>query len=205
MRARTPLTTMSAADHRALAPDTPIACAVITVSDTRTEETDTGGQRLVTGFRDAGHLLEFYRIVPDDGEAIRSVLLHLAGRVEVVVTTGGTGIGRRDRTVEVAERLIRKPLPGFGELFRVLSYETIGAAAILSRATAGLYGAEDGPAETLLFCTPGSEKGAALALDKLILPDLRHLVWEVVRQPSAAPPKTPTFPVDAETPTQAGA
>jgi len=195
---------MSADEHRALAPDTPVACAVITVSDSRTEETDTGGRRLADGLRDAGHLLEFYRIVPDDAEAIRSVLLHLAGRVEVVITTGGTGIGRRDRTVEVAERLIRKPLPGFGELFRLLSYESIGAAAILSRATAGLYGPEDGSAETLLFCCPGSENGVALALDKLILPDLRHLVWEIVRHPAAAP-TPPSFPVDPQRPLADGA
>ena len=84
------------------------------------------------------------------------MLLHLAGRVEVVVTTGGTGIGRRDRTPEVAGRLIQKPLPGFGELFRALSFQEIGAAAMLSRAKAGLYGPEDGPPETLLFCCPGS-------------------------------------------------
>ncbi len=188
---------MSADLHRARASATPpVTCAVVTASDTRTEADDTSGQALCDALRDAGHTLEFYRIVPDDGEAIRAVLLHLAGRVETVVTTGGTGIGRRDRTVEVAERLIQKPLPGFGELFRMLSFQDIGPAAMLSRATAGLYGAEDGPPETLLFCCPGSEAAVRLAMDRLILPDLRHLVWEVVRQPAEAPVSAPTFPVE---------
>ncbi len=192
---------MSAATHRARASaEPPVTCAVVTASDTRTEADDTSGKALCDGLREAGHTLEFYRIVPDDGEAIRAVLLHLAGRVEVVVTTGGTGIGRRDRTVEVADRLIQKPLPGFGELFRMLSFQEIGAAAMLSRATAGLYGPEDGPPETLLFCCPGSEPAVRMALDQLLLPDLRHLVWEVVRQPEPEPARAPQFPVDSASP-----
>ena len=174
----------SVADHQRLARDTPVSCAVVTVSDTRSEETDRSGDAIKDRLREAGHPVEFYRIVPDDGEAIRSVLLHLAGQVEVVITTGGTGISRRDTTVEVAERLIQTPLPGFGELFRMLSFEAVGAAAMLSRATAGLYGREDGPAETLLFCCPGSEAAVGLALDRLVVPDLQHLAWEVVRQPA---------------------
>ena len=186
---------MSVDQHRELAKDTPVTCAVITASDTRTEADDESGKLLCEGLREAGHTLEFYRIVPDDGEAIRTVLLHLTGRVEAVVTTGGTGIGRRDRTIEVATRLIRRPLPGFGELFRMLSYEEIGAAAMLSRATAGLYGPEDGDPETLLFCCPGSQPAVDLALNKLILPDLRHLVWEAVRKPVVDPPPPPEFPV----------
>lgn len=187
---------MSVAEHRAAAADAPVACAVVTVSDTRDESSDLSGKYLSNGLRDAGHLLEFYRIVPDDAEAIRTVLLHLAGRVEVVITTGGTGIGRRDRTPEVAERLIQKPLPGFGELFRMLSFETIGAAAMLSRATAGLYGPEDGDPETLLFCCPGSEDAVTLALERLILPDLSHVVHTVVRRPSSGSSSRTQFPVD---------
>ncbi|MDT7856440.1 molybdenum cofactor biosynthesis protein B [Rubrivirga sp. S365] len=179
---------MSAADHRELSRETPVSCAVITVSDTRNEDDDASGEAIKARLRDAGHPVEFYRIVPDDGEAIRQVLLHLAGQVEVVVTTGGTGVSRRDTTVEVAERLIQKALPGFGELFRALSFETVGAAAMLSRATAGVYGHADGPAETLLFCCPGSTDACALALDRLILPDLAHVVWEVVRQAATPPP-----------------
>ena len=177
---------MSATTHRQLARDTPVSSAVVTISDTRTEDTDRSGDTIKDRLRDAGHPVEFYRIVPDDGEKIRSVLLHLAGRVEVVITTGGTGIARRDTTMEVAERLIQKPLPGFGELFRMLSFEAIGPAAMLSRATAGLYGPEDGPAETLLFCCPGSVAAVELALDRLIVPELQHVVWEIVRQPAAA-------------------
>lgn len=181
---------MSVALHRQLARDTPVSCAVVTVSDTRTEETDRSGDVIKHRLRDAGHPVEFYRIVPDDGEAIRSVLLHLAGQVEVVVTTGGTGIARRDTTTEIAQRLIQKPLPGFGELFRMLSFEAIGPAAMLSRATAGLYGHEDGPPKTLLFCCPGSAAAVELAMDRLIVPELPHLVWEAVRQP-ASPQTTP--------------
>ena len=187
---------MSAATHRARASaQPPVTCAVVTASDTRTEADDASGKALCDGLRGAGHVLEFYRIVPDDGEAIRAVLLHLAGRVEVVVTTGGTGIGRRDTTVEVAERLIQKRLPGFGELFRMKSFAQVGAAAILSRATAGLYGAEDEPAGTLLFCCPGAEAAARLAVEELIVPDLRHFAHEVVRLPAATPDRI-EFPVD---------
>ena len=182
---------MSVSRHQRLARETPLSCAVITVSDTRSEESDHSGDLIKNRLREEGHPVEFYRIVPDDGEKIRAVLLHLVGQVEVVITTGGTGIARRDTTVEVAERLIQKALPGFGEIFRMLSFQEIGAAAMLSRATAGLYGVEDGPAETLLFCCPGSTNAVGLALDKLILPDLRHLVWEVIRQPAreAASPR----------------
>lgn len=182
---------MSVNTHRTASRDTPVSCAVVTISDSRTEEDDVSGDLVKARLRGSGHPVEFYRIVPDDAETIRAVLLHLAGRVEVVITSGGTGIARRDTTIEVAERLIQKPLPGFGEIFRALSYEEIGAAAFLSRATAGVYGAEDGPAETLLFCCPGSENAVTLALDRLIVPELRHVVWEVVRQPAQELERTP--------------
>ena len=170
---------MSSTEHEQLAKDTPVTCAVITVSDTRTESTDKSGKVLMNRLRDAGHAVGTYRIVPDDAEAIRAVLDEQAGRVEVVITTGGTGIAHRDTTVEVAEALLVKPLPGFGELFRMLSYEEIGPAAMLSRAMAGVYGPE---AATLLFCCPGSSNAVTLAADRLIVPQLPHLVWELVRQ-----------------------
>ena len=125
--------------------------------------------------------------MPDDGEKIRAVLLHLAGRVEVVVTSGGTGIARRDTTIEVAQRLVRKPLPGFGELFRMLAFAEFGASAMLTRAMAGLYGREDGPVTTLLFNCPSSVESVHLAMERLILPDLKRLVWEAVRRPAAEP------------------
>lgn len=173
---------MSASTHRQLARDTPARCAVLTISDTRTVESDESGRLIQERLRSAGHEVEAYRILPDEPERIEDALLELAAQVEVVLTTGGTGIARRDTTIEVADRLIRTPLPGFGELFRMLSYEDIGAAAMLSRATAGLYGPTDAPPETLLFCCPGSVAAVELAMDRLIVPELRHLVWEVVRQ-----------------------
>lgn len=168
-----------------------MSCAVVTVSDTRTEADDASGTRAKDLLHEAGHMVNYYRIVPDDGEKIRAVLLHLAGQVQVVVTTGGTGIAARDTTIEVAERLVRKPLPGFGELFRVLSYESIGADAMLSRATAGLYGPDDAPAETLLFCCPGAPGAVALALSKLVLPRLPHVVAQSGARASGRRPAEP--------------
>ena len=170
---------MSSTEHEQLAKDTPVTCAVITVSDTRTESTDKSGKLLISRLADAGHTVGAYRIVPDVAEAIRTVLEEQAGRVEVVITTGGTGIAHRDTTVEIAEALIIKSLPGFGELFRMLSYDEIGPAAMLSRAMAGVYGSE---ASTLLFCCPGSVNAVTLAADRLIVPQLPHLAWELVRQ-----------------------
>lgn len=182
---------MSADEHRSRAAGTPASCAVVTVSDTRIEADDTSGALARDRLHAAGHAVEFYRIVPDDPEKIRAVLVHLAGRVEVVLTTGGTGIAYRDRTIEVAESLILKPIPGFGELFRTLSFETVGPAAMLSRAVAGLYAAPSEPDEaSLLFCCPGAEEAVALALDRLIVPELSHLVWETIRQ-RPSPPATP--------------
>ncbi|HLA63259.1 MAG TPA: molybdenum cofactor biosynthesis protein B [Rhodothermales bacterium] len=183
---------MSADEHRRRAAGTPASCAVVTVSDTRTEADDTSGTLARDRLHAAGHAVEFYRIVPDDPEKIRAVLVHLAGRVEVVLTTGGTGIAYRDRTIEVAESLILKPIPGFGELFRHLSYAQVGPAAMLSRAVAGLYGAPSDPEapQSLLFCCPGSTDAVALALDHLIVPELSHLVWETLRQ-RPVPPATP--------------
>ena len=171
---------MGYAEHAERSKDTPVTCAVLTVSDTRTPDTDTSGALLRQRLTEAGHTVAHYAIVRDDAAAIRSTLEAWADTVEVVVTTGGTGIARRDTTVEVAEGLITKPLPGFGELFRMLSFEEIGAGAMLSRAMAGVYGAAGH--ETLLFCCPGSQDAVRLAADRLIAPELRHLVWEILRQ-----------------------
>ena len=171
---------MSHAEHSERSKDTPVTCGVLTVSDTRTEETDTSGALLRQRLQEAGHEVARYEIVPDDDDAIRARLDAWTDEVEVVVTTGGTGIARRDTTVEVADALCIKTLPGFGELFRMLSFEEIGPGAMLSRATAGVYG-ENGR-ETLLFCCPGSQGAVRLAADRLIVPELRHLVWELVRQ-----------------------
>jgi molybdenum cofactor biosynthesis protein B len=171
---------MGYAEHQRRAKDTPVACAVLTVSDTRTPETDTSGALLRQRLTEAGHEVARHTIVPDDPGAIRTALETWAGEVEAVITTGGTGISRRDTTVEVVEALITKLIPGFGELFRLLSFEEIGAGAMLSRATAGVYGPEG--SETLLFCCPGSRNAVRLAADRLIVPELQHLVWEILRQ-----------------------
>jgi molybdenum cofactor biosynthesis protein B len=165
-------------EHVRLAKDTPARCAVVTVSDTRTEATDASGDLLVGRITEAGHTVLARHLVRDEAEVLRALLGDLMGRVDVVITTGGTGIARRDTTVEVAGTLINKPMPGFGELFRMLSFEAIGPAAMLSRATAGLYGHPS----TLLFCLPGSTNAVELAAEKLIVPQLSHLVWELVRQ-----------------------
>jgi molybdenum cofactor biosynthesis protein B len=171
---------MSYTEHTEQSKDTPVTCGVLTVSDTRTPDTDTSGALLRQRLIEAGHTVAHHAIVPDDAAVIRATLEAWAADVEVVVTTGGTGIARRDTTVEVAETLVTKPLPGFGELFRMLSFEEIGAGALLSRATAGIYGGAG--RETLLFCCPGSQNAVRLAADRLIVPELRHLVWEILRQ-----------------------
>lgn len=178
----------STAEHRAAAKGKTARCCVLTISDTRTEETDKGGRLIIESLNAAGHKIEDYSIVPDEPEQISTQLdawLHIAtfgdcedeqGQpapcVDVIITTGGTGIARRDTTIEVARRFLDKELEGFGELFRMLSYEEVGPAAILSRAVAGLSN------ETLIFCLPGSTNAVKLALDKLIVPELPHLIWE---------------------------
>ena len=156
-----------------------LRCAVITVSDTRTEETDRSGGLMQVRLEKAGHETVIYRIVPDNPAVIKDAMQKLAGNVDVVLFNGGTGISRRDRTFEAVSSLLEKELPGFGELFRMLSYQEIGAAAMLSRATAGVY------KDTLFFSTPGSLNAVKLALDKLIIPELKHLVWEIVKQQKA--------------------
>lgn len=163
--------------HRRSAEDLSARCAVLTVSDTRTNDTDTSGAELRTGLAAAGHEVTDYRIVPDEPEPIRELVLNWADRddVDAVLINGGTGIARRDRTYDVVAGMLDKTLPGFGEIFRTLSYEQVGAAAMLSRAVAGVAGG------TLVFVMPGSTNAVKLALHSLILPELRHLVWELRR------------------------
>lgn len=159
------------AQHRATALSR-IRCAVITVSDTRTEATDRGGPLVVELLVAAGHDVVERGIVPDEPQAMRDKLSALTARddVEVVLLTGGTGISPRDQTYETLIALITKPLPGYGELFRMISYQEIGAAAMLSRAVAGLIG------QTIVFSMPGSPAAVRLAMERLILPELGHLV-----------------------------
>lgn len=149
-------------------------CFVLTVSDTRTEATDTGGKAVAELLTTAGHLLAGRAIVKDDAVMVREVVeRQLADpTVDVVITTGGTGITSRDSTYEAVDALLDKRLDGFGELFRMLSYEQIGAAAMMSRATAGL------ARGTILIALPGSESAVRLAMDTLVVPELTHLVQQ---------------------------
>ena len=162
--------------HRGESPRV-VRCAAITVSDTRTLDTDTGGQTLVDRLTETGHEVLAREIIPDDPAAMRELLAKLLNRedVDVILLTGGTGVGSRDQTFETIQALLDKPLPGYGELFRMLSYQEIGPAAMLSRATGGLIG------RTVLLTMPGSPAAVELALDKLILPELGHLVREARR------------------------
>ena len=170
----------SARKHREASPDH-IRIAVLTISDTRTSETDTGGNTIVDFMQGAGHEVERREIVRDDVPRIEEVLAELladAG-VDAVVTTGGTGISGRDSTYEVASDLIDKTLDGFGEIFRMLSYEEIGAAAMLSRAVAGVVTTASGP--KFLACLPGSTNAVRLAMEKLLVPEMPHVVFELVK------------------------
>jgi molybdenum cofactor biosynthesis protein B len=168
---------MGAEEHRQQARQ-PVTCAVITVSDTRTETTDTSGRTIRERLEQAGHRVTFYAIIKDEPTEIRQLLQTLASGAEVqaVLLNGGTGISRRDTTYEAVVALLDKQLDGFGELFRMLSYHEVGAAAMLSRAVAGTY------RHLVIFSTPGSTGAVRLAMDKLIVPELSHLVWEVMRQ-----------------------
>ncbi|HAJ35334.1 MAG TPA: molybdenum cofactor biosynthesis protein [Chloroflexi bacterium] len=153
-----------------------VPIAIVTVSDTRTPETDVSGRLIRELAEAAGHTIVGYRIVKDEPEQVLAALDDLAGgQARLIIFNGGTGIGRRDRTYDVIQRMLEKPLPGFGELFRMLSYEQVGAAAMLSRATAGVY------RDKIVFSTPGSPNAVQLALEKLILPEIQHLAWELIR------------------------
>ncbi|WP_224367095.1 MogA/MoaB family molybdenum cofactor biosynthesis protein [Hyalangium versicolor] len=149
---------------------------VVTCSDSRDAARDESGQVLRSGLEEAGHTLAGYKVVKDEPDAIRAVLTEAAeAGARAVLFNGGTGIGRRDSTVETLRALFEKELPGFGEIFRMLSYEEIGSAAMLSRATAGTYKG------MILFAMPGSPQAVKLALKALILPELGHLVRELTR------------------------
>ena len=169
---------MSHEKHQKASRSECVRCAVITVSDTRTKEDDRSGQLMQGRLRKAGHEVARYEIVPDEPAEIGELLDELAsaGKVDAAILSGGTGISARDGTYEAVAGMLDKELPGFGELFRMLSYEEVGAAAMLSRATAGVY------RDTLIFSTPGSVGAARLAMDALIIPELQHLAWEVRRQ-----------------------
>ena len=169
------MTSSGRADHQAAGPSS-VKVALLTISDTRTIDTDTSGDFLEQALRVAGHELTARHIVKDDAEAIKGMLESLlASPAQVIISSGGTGIAGRDVSIPVVESLIEKPLPGFGELFRMLSYEEVRGAAMLSRATGGL--ARGG----LIFALPGSSNAVKTAWDKLLKDELSHLVFEVFR------------------------
>lgn len=162
--------------HQESSPET-IRCGVITVSDSRTPETDRGGTLVAELLTAAGHTVAARQIVPDDPAAMSALIeaWREEEALDAVLMTGGTGISSRDQTFETITGMLTKPLPGYGELFRMLSYGEIGAAAMLSRATGGLCG------RMVLLTMPGSPAAVRLAMEKLILPELRHLVREARR------------------------
>lgn len=166
----------SVAEHRENAPDS-VGCVVITVSDTRTVETDRSGTIMRERLERAGHRIVGYEIVKDEPVEINRVLDQYSSLddCQAILFNGGTGIAQRDTTFDVIVARLDKTLPGFGELFRMLSYAEIGAAAMLSRATAGVM---DG---RLVISTPGSSNAVSLAMDKLITDELAHLVYEVTK------------------------
>lgn len=157
----------------------PVRCAVLTVSDTRTLETDEGGRLIVQLLESAGHAVLRRGVVPDEPEQVRAWLQEALAdpQVQAVLTTGGTGIAPRDRTYEVVSELLEKRLDGFGELFRMLSYQEVGPAAMLSRAVGGVTGGK------VVLAMPGSPAAVRLAMEKLVLPELGHLVAEASRRP----------------------
>jgi molybdopterin adenylyltransferase len=163
-------------EHRATAPRS-VGCWVLTISDTKTPETDTSGALIRKLLLDAGHEVVGSTIVRDEPKDVQRVIREACATdaVRAVIATGGTGITSRDSTYEAIEALLDKRLPGFGELFRMLSYEEVGAAAMLSRAQLGIY------ARRIIVSLPGSPNACRLALEKLLIPELPHLIREVSR------------------------
>ena len=162
---------LSAEQHRQQAPRR-VACAVVTVSDSRTLADDRSGAAIVELLEAAGHLAAARRIVPDDPAILAPTVRELAAlkEIDAILLTGGTGVAPRDQTPDAIAGLLTKELPGFGELFRMLSFQEIGAAAMLSRARGGLIG------DTAVFLMPGATAAVRLAMERLILPEIGHLV-----------------------------
>ena len=160
-------------EHKAQAPRS-VHCFIVTVSDTRTEATDTSGRAIAELLTAGGHTVEGRAIVKDDAELVRDTIVRQLANpdVQAIITTGGTGITSRDRTYEAVTAMLQKRLDGFGELFRMLSYQQIGSAAIMSRACAGLSSGR------VIVSLPGSEAAVKLAMERLVIPELPHLVQQ---------------------------
>jgi molybdenum cofactor biosynthesis protein B len=165
---------VTVADHRRNAP-AHINCFVLTISDTRTNANDASGDAITGLLQEAGHVVVARGIVPDEPATVRNAVVEQARAVDVVITTGGTGLTSRDSTFEAISGVLEKQIDGFGELFRMLSFADIGSAAMLSRACAGTIG------RTAVFSLPGSENAVRLAMNKLIVPELGHVVRELRR------------------------
>ena len=166
----------AAHEHKSHAPRT-VGCMVSTCSDTRTPDTDTSGQLIHKLLRQFGHEVVSYHLVKDEPAQIKGRIAEgLANKaVQAIIINGGTGISKRDSTFEAVDAMLEKRLVGFGEIFRYLTYQDIGSPAIMSRATAGIIKGR------ILFSTPGSENAVRLAMEKLILPELGHLVKELTK------------------------
>jgi molybdenum cofactor biosynthesis protein B len=183
--------------HRAAAPDV-LQAVVITVSDSRTHATDVSGRLMVDLLAAAGHQVRARELLPDEPAQVRRRVEDLcqAGDLDLILINGGTGIGRRDSTYEAVIGLLQKTLPGFGELFRALSYQEIGAAALASRAVGGVRG------RTLIFSTPGSPAAVRLAMAQLIIPEAPHLAGELRRgggvSGAGGPPAPPPAPAPGD-------
>jgi molybdenum cofactor biosynthesis protein B len=166
----------TADEHKSHVPKS-IGCMVITCSDTRTPETDTSGQLIQKLLKEQGHTVVTYHLVKDEPAKIKAkIKVAVADKnVQAIIVNGGTGISRRDSTFEAVDAMLEKRLVGFGEIFRYLTYQDIGSPAIMSRATAGIIKGR------VLFSTPGSENAVRMAMEKLILPELGHLVKELTK------------------------
>jgi molybdenum cofactor biosynthesis protein B len=169
---------MGAEDHRKLAGQGPVTLAIVTVSDSRTPETDLNRQYIEDRMTELGHRVAAYRLIKDEPDQVEAVLDELANMddIRIILFNGGTGIAPRDTTFDVISRKLEKTLPGFGEIFRMLSYQEVGAAAMLSRATAGVY------RSTFVVSTPGSPNAVQIAVERLIIPEINHLAWEILRK-----------------------
>ncbi len=169
---------MGAQEHREKAGHEPVTIAIVTVSDSRTPETDQNRQYIERRMAELGHRVAAYRLIKDEPDQVGAVIEELTAMpgVQLVLFNGGTGISPRDTTYDVVSRFLEKTLPGFGELFRMFSYQEVGAAAMFSRATAGVYHG------TLVFSMPGSPNAVQVALEKLIIPEINHLAWEIARK-----------------------
>ena len=163
-------------EHKKEAPRS-VNCAVLTISDSRTEKDDESGDHIKQKLNENGHRVIAYALLKNEVESLKNKINELLGQeeVQVIITCGGTGLGSRDVTVETVLPILEKKLDGFGELFRSLSYQEIGSASIMSRAIAGVIGSK------VIICLPGSLGAAGLSMESIILPEIGHMVREATR------------------------